>query len=126
MLALETMGYYSDEKGSQQYPPEIASLYPDVGNFIGFVANSASARLLLQSRRAFEQRTPFPLQAAAAPDDVPGVGWSDHWSFWQAGYPAMMVTDTAPFRYPWYHTAEDTPDKIDYEKLATSSTASRP
>ena len=118
MLSLETMGYYSDEKGSQQYPGEIASLYPDVGNFIGFVANSASARLLLKARRAFERRTPFPLQSAAAPDEVPGVGWSDHWSFWQAGYPAMMVTDTAPYRYPWYHTAEDTPDKIDYEKLA--------
>ena len=118
MLSLETMGYYSDEKGSQKYPGEIASLFPDVGNFIGFVANSASARLLLKARRAFERRTPFPLQSAAAPDDVPGVGWSDHWAFWQAGYAAMMVTDTAPFRYPWYHTAEDTPDKIDYEKLA--------
>jgi Zn-dependent M28 family amino/carboxypeptidase len=118
MLALETMGYYSGEKGSQQYPPEIASHYPDVGDFIGFVANSASEWLLLQSRQAFEQRTRFPLQALAAPDDVAGVGWSDHWAFWQAGYPAMMVTDTAPFRYPWYHTAEDTPDKIDYEKLA--------
>ena len=118
MLALETMGYYSDEKGSQQYPPEIASHYPDVGDFIGFVANSASERLLRQSRQAFERRTRFPLQVVAAPDDVAGVGWSDHWAFWQAGYAAMMVTDTAPFRYPWYHTAEDTPDKIDYEKLA--------
>jgi len=118
MLALETMGYYSDEKGSQQYPAEIASHYPDVGDFIGFVANSASERLVSQSQQAFEQRTRFPLQALAAPDDVAGVGWSDHWAFWQAGYAAMMVTDTAPFRYPWYHTAEDTPDKIDYEKLA--------
>ena len=118
MLALETMGYYSGEKGSQQYPPEIASHYPDVGDFIGFVANNASEGLLLQSREAFARRTRFPLQAIAAADDVPGVGWSDHWSFWQAGYAAMMVTDTAPFRYPWYHTAEDTPDKIDYEKLA--------
>ncbi len=118
MLSLETMGYYSDERGSQQYPAEIASLYPDVGNFIGFVANDASAPLLSKARRAFEQRTAFPLQSAAAPDEVPGVGWSDQWAFWQAGYPAMMVTDTAPFRYPWYHTAEDTPDKIDYEKLA--------
>ena len=70
------------------------------------------------AREAFERRTRFPLQAIAAADDVPGVGWSDHWSFWQAGYAAMMATDTAPFRYPWYHTAEDTPDKIDYEKLA--------
>ena len=118
MLSLETMGYYSDKQGSQQYPAEIASLYPDVGDFIGFVANSASAPLLLQARHAFEGRTRFPLQAVAAPDDVAGVGWSDHWAFWQAGYPAMMVTDTAPFRYPWYHTAEDTPDKIDFAKLA--------
>ena len=118
MLALETMGYYSDEQGSQKYPPEIAAHYPDVGNFIGFVANNASAQLMRQSRQAFERRTQFPLQALAAPDDVAGVGWSDHWAFWQAGYAAMMVTDTAPFRYPWYHTADDTPDKVDYEKLS--------
>ena len=118
MVALETMGYYSDEKGSQQYPAEIAALYPDVGNFIAFVGNSASEGLLTRSREAFERRTQFPLQALAAPDDVAGVGWSDHWAFWQAGYPGMMVTDTAPFRYPWYHTADDTPDKVDYKKLA--------
>ena len=49
---------------------------------------------------------------------IPGVGWSDHWAFWQAGYPALMVTDTAPFRYPWYHTADDAPDKIDCDRLA--------
>jgi Zn-dependent M28 family amino/carboxypeptidase len=118
MLSLETMGYYSEEKGSQQYPAEIASRYPDVGNFIGFVANLDSSRLVAKARRAFERRTPLPLQSAAAPEETPGVGWSDHWAFWQAGYAAMMVTDTAPFRYPWYHTAEDTPEKIDYVKLA--------
>ena len=118
MLALETMGYFTDERGSQQYPPEIAAHYPEVGNFIGFVANSASAQLLQQARQAFERRTRFPVQVLAAPDDVAGVGWSDHWAFWQAGYAALMVSDTAPFRYPWYHTAEDTPDKVDYEKLA--------
>ena len=44
--------------------------------------------------------------------------WSDHASFWEAGYPALMVTDTAPYRYPWYHTADDTPDKIDFERFA--------
>jgi Zn-dependent M28 family amino/carboxypeptidase len=118
MLSLETMGFYSNEKGSQQYPAPLAMLYPDVGNFIGFVTNLGSARLLLTARRAFKARTPFPLQSAAVPAAIPGVGWSDHWAFWQAGYPAMMVTDTAPFRYPWYHTADDTPDKIDYERLA--------
>ena len=118
MLSLETMGYYSDEKGSQQYPAPMAAVYPDTGDFIGFVANVGSARLLLKARRAFRRRTSFPLQSAAVPASLPGVGWSDHWAFWQAGYPAMMVTDTAPFRYPWYHTPDDTPDKIDYDKLA--------
>ena len=74
--------------------------------------------MLLRARRAFRERTRFPLQSAALPAAVAGVGWSDHWSFWQAGYPALMVTDTAPFRYPWYHTAEDTPDKICYAPFA--------
>jgi Zn-dependent M28 family amino/carboxypeptidase len=118
MLSLETMGYFSDEKGSQTYPGALARFYPDVGNFIGFVADLGSARLLLRARRAFKRQTRFRLRCAAVPASVPGVGWSDHWSFWHAGYPAMMVTDTAPYRYPWYHTAEDTPDKIDYDKLA--------
>lgn len=118
MLSLETMGYYSEEPGSQRYPAPIAAVYPDVGNFIGFVANVASARLLWRARRAFKRRTSFPLQVAALPAAIPGVGWSDHWAFWQAGYPAMMVTDTAPYRYPWYHTADDTPEKIDYDRLA--------
>jgi len=118
MLSLETMGYYSEARGSQQYPAPIALLYPDVGNFIAFVSNIRSAPLLMKARRAFKRRTPFPLQSAALPDVIPGVGWSDQWAFWQAGYRAMMVTDTAPFRYPSYHTANDTPDKIDYDKLA--------
>lgn len=118
MLSLETMGYYSEEKGSQQYPAPIAALYPDSGNFIGFVANLRSARLMLKARRAFQRRSRFPVESAAMPGGMPGVGWSDHWSFWEAGYPALMVTDTAPFRYPWYHTADDTPDKIHYDKLA--------
>lgn len=118
MLSLETMGYYSDEKGSQQYPAPLAALYPDVGNFIGLVANVASARLLMRTRRAFTRASSFPIESAVAPAELPGVGWSDQWSFWQFGYPALMVTDTAPYRYPWYHTAEDTPDKVQFAKVA--------
>jgi Zn-dependent M28 family amino/carboxypeptidase len=119
MLSLETMGYYSDVAASQQYPvEEMASTYPDVGNFIGFVANEESRALLETAARAFSDRTRFPLQAAAMPADLPGAGWSDHWSFWQSAYPALMVTDTAPWRYPWYHTPGDTPDRIDFRKLA--------
>ena len=119
MLSLETIGYYSDEQGSQEYPAAIAALYPDVGNFIGFVANLESGPLVRTARAAFERRATLPVQDLIGPADVPGVGWSDQWSFWEAGYPAMMVTDTAPFRYPWYHTAEDTPDKIDYARFAS-------
>ena len=118
MIALDTMGYYSTAQDSQRYPVAVGPFYPDVGNFIAFVSNLASARLLMKARRAFRHRTSFPLQTAALPGSVGGVGWSDHWSFWQAGYPAMMVTDTAPFRYPWYHAAEDTPDRICDEQLA--------
>ena len=118
MLSLETIGYYSDEPASQQYPPPLHMLYPATGNFIGFVSNLRSARLLRRAARAFKARTPFPIQSAAAPAAVPGVGWSDHWSFWQEGYQALMVTDTAPYRYPWYHTAEDTPDKIVLDRFA--------
>jgi Zn-dependent M28 family amino/carboxypeptidase len=119
MLSLETMGYYSDDRGSQEYPAAIAALYPDVGNFIGFVANLESGPLVRAARAAFERRSALPVQDLTAPTEVPGVGWSDQWSFWQAGYPAMMVTDTAPFRYPWYHTVDDTADKIDYARFAS-------
>jgi hypothetical protein len=63
-------------------------------------------------------RTDFPSEGAALFAGLPGVGWSDQWSFWQVGYPAIMVTDTAPFRYPHYHTVADTPEKLDYERMA--------
>jgi Zn-dependent M28 family amino/carboxypeptidase len=117
MLSLETMGFYSNAPDSQRYPALVGPLYPDVGNFIGFVSNLRSAGLLWKARRAFKERTRFPLQTAAVPEAIPGVGWSDHWAFWRAGYAAIMVTDTAPFRYPWYHTPEDTADKICLDKL---------
>ena len=118
MLSLETIGYYSDERGSQQYPPPLNLMFPDTGNFIGFVSNLRSARLLRNAQRAFRARTSFPIQSAPAPESLAGVGWSDQWAFWRAGYPALMVTDTAPYRYPWYHTAQDTPDKIAFDKMA--------
>ena len=114
MLSLETMGYYSDVPGSQHYPPPLDAVHPDTGNFIGFVSNLKSEPLLRSAEAAFRTGTGFPVEVAAAAEDLPGIGWSDHWSFWQAGYPALMVTDTAPFRYPWYHHPEDTPDKISF------------
>jgi hypothetical protein len=118
MLSLETMGYFSDEPDSQQYPPLVGLLFPDRGNFIGFVANPDSRPLLLEVVERFRKHTAFPSEGAALSDALPGIGWSDHWSFWQEGYQAVMVTDTATFRDPHYHTRGDTPGHLDYGRLA--------
>jgi Zn-dependent M28 family amino/carboxypeptidase len=118
MYSLETIGFYSDRPGSQRYPFPFNLFYPNVANFIAFVANPPSRALLRQTMKCFRRHARFPSEGAAAPDWIAGVGWSDHWAFWQAGYRALMVTDTALFRYEAYHTPEDTPDKIDYPRLA--------
>ena len=118
MFSLETIGYYSDKPGSQRYPFPLGLFYPDRGDFLAFVANLASRPLLHAAIAAFREQARFPSEGVAAPAFIPGVDWSDHWSFWQQGYPALMVTDTALYRYPWYHSVQDTPDKIDYERLA--------
>ncbi len=118
MLSLETMGYYADEPGSQVYPFPFKLFYPAEGNFIAFIGNYASRRLVRTVVALFRRHARFPSEGAALPATVPGVGWSDQWAFWQHGYPGLMVTDTALFRYPYYHTARDTPDKIDYARLA--------
>ncbi|MEE8429600.1 MAG: M28 family peptidase [Gammaproteobacteria bacterium] len=119
MLSLETIGYYSDVTGSQHYPNAVYSwFYPDTANFIGFVGNLGSRKLVRRCLDSFRRHTAFPSEGVAAPGGRTGIHWSDHWSFWEAGYPALMVTDTALFRYPHYHASTDTPDKIDYERLA--------
>ncbi len=118
MLSLESLGYYDDTPGSQRYPAPLGWWYPDRGDFVGFVGNFASAALVRRAVQAFRDTEPFPSQGTALPEWVPGVGWSDHQAFWRHGWPALMVTDTAPFRSPWYHGAADTADKIDRDRLA--------
>ena len=118
MISLETIGFYSDEPGSQKYPFPLGMLYPDTGDFIGFVSNLGSKSFLDRCIRAFRNTTDFPSEGTAAPGWMTGIGWSDHWAFWKEGYAGVMVTDTAPFRYPHYHTSRDTPDKIDYDRTA--------
>jgi hypothetical protein len=122
MLSLETIGCYSDEPHSQKYPFPFNLFYPSTGNFIGFVGNVSNGGLVRKVTKSFRKNCQFPSQAGAVPDFVPGIDWSDHWSFWQQGYPAIMVTDTAPFRYPHYHQPSDTPDKLDYDRLARVTT----
>lgn len=118
MLALETMGCYDDSEGSQSYPPPLGFFYPSRGDFIAFVGNTGSRGLVRKVVESFRRRTRFPSEGAALPGLLPGIGWSDHWSFWKAGYPGVMVTDTAPFRYPHYHLSSDTTDKVDFDRLA--------
>jgi hypothetical protein len=118
VLSLETIGYFSDEPDSQQYPPPFGAAYPSVGNFIAVIGDVGSRKLVREVVASFRRHAAVPSEGGAVPSAVPGAGWSDHWSFWQAGYPAVMITDTAPFRYPYYHTPEDLPDKLDFDRMA--------
>jgi Zn-dependent M28 family amino/carboxypeptidase len=118
MLSLETIGYYNDAQGSQKYPFPFSLFYPNVGNFIGFVGNLESKDLVQEAIASFRNKTKFPSQGIAAAQWLPGIGWSDQWAFWKENYPAIMITDTAPYRYPYYHTALDTANNIDYDCTA--------
>jgi Zn-dependent M28 family amino/carboxypeptidase len=118
MISLETIGYFSDAPNSQTYPsPGLGLFYPKVGNFIGFVSNVQSRTLLRRVIALFRTHAKIPSEGAALPAFIPGVSWSDQRSFWRHGYPGIMVTDTAPFRYPYYHSSSDTPDKLDYDRF---------
>lgn len=119
MISLETIGYFSDAADSQRYPaPGLGIFYPKTGNFIGFVSNMDSRSLLRRALATFRSQEKLPSEGATLPAFIPGVSWSDHWAFWKNDYPAIMVTDTAPFRYRHYHEPGDTPDKLDYDRFA--------
>jgi len=118
MASLETVGCYSSEPGSQWYPPLFRFFYPDRGNFIGIVSDFRSRAAMRRLAAAFRAHSDFPMQTASTFRFVPGVAWSDHDSFWRQGYPAVMVTDTAFYRYQHYHAATDTPDKLAYPEFA--------
>jgi hypothetical protein len=119
MISLETIGYFSDAPHSQTYPSRALGIfYPKVGNFIGFVSNMHSRALLCRVIALFRGHAKISSEGAALPWFIPGVSWSDQWSFWRHGYAGIMITDTAPFRYPYYHSANDTPDQLDYDRFA--------
>jgi Zn-dependent M28 family amino/carboxypeptidase len=118
MLSLETIGCYRQTPGSQHYPPLFRLFYPDRGNFLALVTDFRSRRVMRRFAGLFRGACTFPLEHVATFRWIPGVAWSDHLSFWRHGYPAVMVTDTAFYRYPFYHTPDDTPDKLSYPELA--------
>jgi len=118
MLSLESLGIYSDAPGSQHYPKQIEGRFPSVGNFIAVVGNPASKDLVDLVSQGLSARSSIAAQGAALPEDLPGVGWSDHWSFWQVRVPAVMVTDTAQYRDAHYHRPTDTAERLDYGRMA--------
>ncbi len=117
MISLEMLGCFLHEHGSQKYPFPFNLFYPDKGNFIGFVANRASLAFVKDVIGKFRQVAQFPSEGVAAPEIFADISRSDHWSFWQFGYPALMVTDTSNFRFQHLHLDSDTPDKIDFDSM---------
>lgn len=119
MLSLEMIGYFSDERGSQHFPAGILSaFYPSTGNFIGVVGRVSDGLLARRVKSAMSEAAPLPVYSVSAPSVIPGVDFSDQLNYWHAGYKAVMITDTAFYRNVNYHTQRDTPEKLDYKRMA--------
>ncbi|MBX3443800.1 MAG: M28 family peptidase [Planctomyces sp.] len=125
MLSLEMVGYYTDAPGSQRLPPGIPRglrwAFPSRGNFLAAVANPRSWRVLWTFRRGFKRASRFPLFTVALPERIQEIRRSDNSSFWDQGYPALMITDTSFLRNANYHEATDTPDTLDYVRMAEAT-----
>jgi hypothetical protein len=120
MIALDLVGYYSEEPKSQSFPfPGVGLLYPDHANFIAVVGDMGSGSSILRVKRGLMSSKTIDVHSFRAPTAVPGVDWSDHSAFRQLGYPAVLISDTAFMRYDHYHTASDTPDRLDYVMMAS-------
>lgn len=120
MVSLEMLGYCSNEPGSQQFPPELADRYPEIGNFIGIVGNQNSGQLIQQFVKAMQRVPGLPVEFLQVPQNgmaFPPTRLSDHSPFWDEGFPALMITDTSYMRNPHYHEPTDTPDTLDREFL---------
>ncbi len=119
MISLEMLGYYSDTEGSQQYPLEFLHLfYPTRGNFIAVVGNAQGAWITRRVKRALHTAADLPVRSINAPEALlPGINFSDHFNYWDRGYPALMITDTAFLRNPHYHLEGDRADTLDYSRM---------
>jgi Zn-dependent M28 family amino/carboxypeptidase len=119
MIALEMIGVFRDEPGSQDYPaPGFALLYPDRGDFITVVGCLGQAGLVRRVKRAMAGAMELPVRSINAPRAIPGIDFSDQLNYWDAGFDAVMITDTAFYRNPNYHEATDTPETLDYPRMA--------
>ncbi len=121
MISLETLGYYSNAALSQRYPFPFGAFYPKTGNFLAVVGNLHSRGLVVDFLKQFASVSDFPIEGVATFEWIPGINWSDHWSFWRERYPALMLTDTAPFRYPEYHGQRDLPERVNGREFARAA-----
>ncbi|RYZ82894.1 MAG: M28 family peptidase [Proteobacteria bacterium] len=119
MISLEMIGYFSDQPHSQEFPVSAMKLiYPTTGNFIAVVGDMGTIKLVRNVKNVMKQNSEIDVQALNAPRDISGISFSDHRNFWEQGYPAIMITDTAFFRNPNYHTKDDTADSLNYKRMA--------
>lgn len=119
MIALEMIGYFTDAPDTQDYPlPVLKLLYPTTGNFLAVVGKTGEGAIAKKLKSKLMASTALPIYSITAPGFIPGVDFSDHLNYWQRGFPAVMITDTAFYRNKNYHTASDTPEKLDYKRMA--------
>ncbi|MBA3916325.1 MAG: M28 family peptidase, partial [Acidobacteriales bacterium] len=114
---LEMVGYFDDRRGSQTYPRGLAWAYPSRGNFIAMVSNLRSWRLLRRVSGPFRRFQTIPFSSAVLPSFIGGIDRSDHVNFWNAGIPAIMVSDTAFFRNPHYHLPSDRMLRLNFSRM---------
>lgn len=120
MIALEMLGYYSEEPGSQDYPVGLLKLfYPTTGNYIAIVGQLGDGKTVRSAKELMRAASDVPVYSINAPRLIPGIDFSDHMNFWDEGYPAIMITDTAFYRNRAYHTVADLPQRLDYQKMAS-------
>ena len=118
MISIEMIGYFSDEKGSQEYPLRLLELYyPNQGNFIGIIDRMSSDRGRAVKKQ-MRKHISVPVHSINAPIIVQGIEYSDHRNYWEFGYDAIMISDTSFYRNKAYHTENDTADRLDYNKMA--------
>jgi len=119
MLCLEMIGFFSDDEGSQSFPFALLRLfYPSRANFISVIGCMNQRSLVQSVKKSMSGATPLPVHSFCGPRFIPGVDFSDHINFWDEGYPAVMITDTAFHRNPAYHGAGDVAEELDYERMA--------
>ncbi len=120
MVCLEMVGYYNDNKGGQTFPlPFMSAMYPSTPNFIAVVGNLSSRNLVQRVKHSINKSSEIPVETLSTVSFVPGVDFSDHRSFWKMGYPAVMITDTAFYRNPNYHSVKDTIDTLNFDKMSS-------